>query len=198
MQSAERELKPLKVIEPNKSWNFLNLREIFQYKDLLYFMVLRDVTVLYKQTSLGVRWAVVNPFLTMIIFSVIFGNLAGVPSDGIPYPIFSYAALLPWTYFSQSFAASSNSLMQNSSIFTKVYFPRVMIPLSPILSKLADFAIAFSILILMMIYYGMYPGVNLVFLPLLIIILVVFSLGFGLLMSSMAVHYRDVRFALPF
>ncbi|HLT24161.1 MAG TPA: ABC transporter permease [Ignavibacteria bacterium] len=198
MQSAERELKPLKVIEPNKSWNFLNLREIFQYKDLLYFMVLRDVTVLYKQTILGVMWAVLNPFLTMIIFSVIFGNLAGVPSDGIPYPIFSYAALLPWTYFSQSFAASSNSLIQNSSIFTKVYFPRVMIPLTPILSKLVDFAIAFSILILMMIYYGMYPGVNLVFLPLLIIIMVVFSLGFGLLMSSMAVHYRDVRFALPF
>lgn len=186
------------VIEKKRGLKLLNIKELIRYKDLLYFLVKRDVIVLYKQTILGFLWAIINPVMQMIVFSFIFGNLAKIPSDGIPYPIFNYAAILPWTYFSQAMSGSTNSLIQNSSIFTKVYFPRVFIPLTPVLSKLVDFFISFIVIIVMMFYYGIYPNANMIFLPVLIILMILTATGIGMWLSSLAVYYRDVRFAMPF
>lgn len=185
------------IISSQRKWSSLNVREIIKHKDLFYFLVLRDISVLYKQTVLGFSWAVMNPVIHMLLFTVVFGKLANVSSDNIPYPIFSYAALLPWTYFSQSLIGASNSLVLASGVFTKVYFPRVLIPLTPIFSKLVDFAIAFSILIILMFYYGLTPGLSLLFLPGLIVLMILFAAGMGLLLSSLAVQYRDVKFAVP-
>jgi len=186
------------VIIENKKSGRISFSEFIRYKDLLYFMVLRDVTVMYKQSVLGFAWAFINPVFSMVVFSVVFGTLAKVPSENIPYPIFSYAALIPWTYFSSSLTASSNSLIGNASIFTKVYFPRIMIPLTPVLSKLVDFAISFLLLIGLMVYYHYYPTPKLFLLPLLIMILVFASTGMGTFLSSLALQYRDVRFAIGF
>jgi lipopolysaccharide transport system permease protein len=159
-------------------------------------MVLRDITVVYKQTILGFAWAILNPVFSMLVFTVVFGNLASVPSDGIPYPIFSFTALLPWTYFSASLSGATNSLVGSSGLFTKVYFPRIIIPLTPVLSKLADFFIAFSILVLLLIYYQVSPNINLIYLPLLIILMIMTSAGIGMWMSALAIQYRDVKFAI--
>jgi lipopolysaccharide transport system permease protein len=186
------------VIRPHQGWKLIDWAEIREYRDLLYFLVLRDVTVLYKQTVLGIAWAVLTPFFSMVVFSVIFGRLLGVASDGVPYPVFSFAALLPWTYFSQSLTASTNSLIQGSQIFTKVYFPRLFIPLVPIFSKLVDFGIAFLLLIGMMIWYRVVPGWNLVFLPLLILLMMLTTAGIGMGLSALAIQYRDVRHAMQF
>lgn len=186
------------IIEKRKGLGSLNFKELIAYKDLLYFMVLRDVTVIYKQSVLGIAWAFINPIFSILIFSVVFGKLAGVPSDGIPYPIFSCAALLPWTYFSSTLNASGNSLITNTSVFTKVYFPRLIIPLVPVLSKLVDFAISFILLIVLMFYYECYPTPKLFLLPLLIVIMVVTSAGLGAWLSSLAIQYRDVKFGLTF
>jgi lipopolysaccharide transport system permease protein len=185
-------------IKPQTGLVVVNLKEIIRYKDLLYFMVLRDVTVLYKQTILGFAWAVINPVFSMVVFTIVFGKLANVPSDGIPYPIFSYAALIPWTYFSGAMNASSTSLVSSSNIFTKVYFPRIIIPLTPVLSKLLDFIISFIILILMLFYYKFIPGVNIFYLPLLIIIMILTTSGVGMWLSALAIQYRDVKFAITF
>ena len=144
---------PVVVIESKSVWKLIDWRECLEYRDLLYFLVLRDVTVLYKQTVLGIMWAVLNPFFSMIAFTVIFGMLLKVPSDGKPYAVFSYAALLPWTYFSQSLTGATGSLIQGTGLFTKVYFPRVFIPLVPVFSKLVDFGIAFVLLIVLMIWF---------------------------------------------
>ncbi|MBK8551308.1 MAG: ABC transporter permease [Ignavibacteria bacterium] len=181
-----------------RKWRILDLKELIYYKDLFYFFVLRDITVMYKQTILGILWAVINPVFQMVIFSVIFGKLAQISSDGIPYPIFSFAAILPFNYFSQSLSGASNSLVGNSSVLTKVYFPRILIPLTPVFSKLADFAIAFLILIVMMIFYQITPTANLVFLPLLILLMILTSMGIGMWLSSLAIQYRDVKFAIGF
>lgn len=189
---------PHYVIEKQRGIKLLNIRELVRYKDLLYFLVKRDITVLYKQTVLGFLWAIINPVMQMLIFSFIFGNLVEMPSDGIPYPIFSYAAILPWTYFSQSLSGATNSLIQSAGIFTKVYFPRVFIPLTPVLSKLVDFAISFLVIIVMMIYFGITPNINLIFLPFLILLMILTASGIGMWLSSLAVQYRDVKFALPF
>jgi lipopolysaccharide transport system permease protein len=186
------------VIEKKKGLASFNLKEFFQYKDLLYFMVLRDITVIYKQSILGFAWAIINPVFSMLVFSVVFGKLAGVPSDGIPYPIFSYAALIPWTYFANTLNASGSSLITNSAVFTKVYFPRLIIPLTPVLSKLADFAISFAILVVLMFYYGYYPTLKLLLLPLLIIIMILATAGIGCWLSSLAIQYRDVKFGITF
>lgn len=185
------------IISSKKKWSLLDSKELIRHKDLFYFLVLRDISVLYKQTVLGFSWAVMNPVIHMLLFTVVFGKIANVSSDNIPYPLFSYAALLPWTYFSQSLIAASNSLVLASSIFTKVYFPRILIPLTPIFSKLVDFFIAFSILIILMFYYGITPGLSLFFLPLLILLMILTSAGIGMLLSSMAVQYRDIKFAVP-
>lgn len=186
-------------IESKKNkWQLLDLKELVYYKDLFYFFVLRDITVLYKQTILGLLWAIINPVFQMIIFSVIFGKLAEISSDGIPYPVFSYAAILPFNYFSQSLSGASNSLVGSTSVFTKVYFPRILIPLTPVFSKLADFFIAFLVLIAMMIYYQIIPTINLVFLPMLILLMILTSVGIGMWLSSLAIQYRDVKFAIGF
>ena len=161
-------------------------------------MVIRDVTVMYKQSVLGFAWAFINPVFSMVVFSIVFGKLANIQSDNIPYPIFSYAALIPWTYFSTALTASSNSLIGNSSIFTKVYFPRLIIPLTPILSKLADFSISFILLVALMIYYHYYPTLKIFLLPLVILIMMVTAIGLGTFFSALALQYRDIRFAITF
>ena len=189
---------PIVVIEAKPGWKFVDWRECLEYRDLLYFLVLRDVTVLYKQTVLGIAWAVLNPFFSMVVFTVIFGMLLKVPSDGKPYAIFSFAALLPWTYFSGALTGATGSLIAGTGIFTKVYFPRIFIPLVPVFSKLVDFAIAFVMLIAMMIWYHILPSWHVVFLPLLILLLMATSAGVGMFLSALAIQYRDIRHAMAF
>jgi lipopolysaccharide transport system permease protein len=186
------------IIEPRHGWTLIDWKEAFQYKDLLYLLVLRDLTVIYKQTVLGFSWAIIRPFFAMVVFSVVFGRLAKVPSDGIPYPIFSYAALLPWTYFSTALTASTQSLITQANVFTKVYFPRLFIPMTPTLSKLADFGIAFLLLAGMMVYYHVLPNRNIIFLPFLILVLIIAASGFGIWLSALAIQYRDVKHAIDF
>lgn len=186
------------IIKPRKGWAILNLKELVQYKDLFYFLILRDIKVLYKQTILGFLWAILNPFFNMIVFSVVFGSLAKVPSDGVPYSVFSFAALLPWTYFSQSLTGSTNSLVTSASMFTKVYFPRMIIPLTSVFAKLVDFMIAFVMLIAMMYYYGIVPNANALYIPVLVLIMILTAGGAGMWLSALAVQYRDVKFAMTF
>lgn len=185
------------IIEPRKQQT-LRLKELFRYKDLLYFMVLRDVTVQYKQSILGFAWAVINPFFSMVVFSIIFGKLANVPSNGIPYPIFSYVAMLPWSYFSGSLTGSTSSLISKANMLSKVYFPRIIIPLTPAFSKLVDFAVSFVILFFMMAYYRISPNVNMVFLPYLILLMFLTATGIGMWFSALAIQYRDIKFAMTF
>jgi lipopolysaccharide transport system permease protein len=190
---------PLKLrIEAAKKWQMLDFKELVYYKDLLYFFVLRDFTVQFKQTVLGILWAIMNPLFQMVVFSVIFGKLAEISSDGIPYPIFSFSAILPFNYFSQSLGAASNSLVGNANLLQKVYFPRILIPITPVLSKLVDFSVAFVILIVMMLFYQISPTMNVLFLPVLILIMILTALGVGMWMSSLAIQYRDVKFAMGF
>lgn len=189
---------PVVVIEPKAVWKLIDWHECLEYRDLLYFLVLRDVTVLYKQTVLGIAWAVLNPFFSMVVFTVIFGMLLKVPSDGKPYAVFSFAALLPWTYFSQSLTGATSSLIAGTGLFTKVYFPRVFIPLVPIFSKLVDFAIAFVFLIALMLWYRIVPSWNVLFLPLLIGLMMLTSAGIGMFLSALAIQYRDIRHAMGF
>lgn len=186
------------IIDSEKKWRYIDFKELIYYKDLFYFLVLRDITVLYKQTVLGILWAIVNPLFQMVLFSVIFGKLAEINSEGIPYPIFSFTAILPFNYFSQSLTGASASLIGNTSVLTKVYFPRILVPLTPVTSKLADFSIAFVILIIMMIAYQIVPSANIVFLPLLILLMILTSMGIGMWLSSLAIQYRDVKFAISF
>ncbi len=186
-------------IESHKNkWKLLDLKELVFYKDLFYYFILRDVTVLYKQTILGLLWAIINPVFQMIVFSIIFGKLAQIASNGIPYPVFSFAAILPFNYFSQSLVGSSTSLISSTSLLTKVYFPRILIPLTPVFSKLVDFSIAFLILIGMMIYYQIVPTANIFYLPLLMLLMILTSVGIGMWLSSLAIQYRDVKFAIGF
>jgi len=186
------------IIEPKSGWRFINFAELKEYRDLFYFLVWRDIKVLYKQTVLGFSWAIIRPVFSMIVFSVVFGRLAKVPSDNVPYPIFSYAALIPWTYFSQAMSRSTESLVSNMNMLTKVYFPRLVIPMTPVLAGLVDFAIAFSILALMMIWYAIAPTWNILFLPVLIVLMILTASGLGMWLSAMAIQYRDIRFAIQF
>jgi lipopolysaccharide transport system permease protein len=186
------------VIEPKPGWRLIDWRELRAYRDLFYFLVWRDVKVLYKQTILGFAWAIIRPVFSMVVFSVVFGNLASVPSDGVPYPIFSYAALVPWTYFSTALTESTNSLVTNARMLTKVYFPRLVIPMTPVLAKLIDFGIALLILVVLMIWYGIAPTWNALFLPVLIAVMVLTASGTGMWLSAMAIQFRDVRHAIQF
>jgi lipopolysaccharide transport system permease protein len=189
---------PQTIIQRRRGWQLIDWRELYRYRDLFYFLVWKDIKILYRQTILGFAWAIIRPVFSMIVFSVIFGNLAKMPSDGVPYPIFAFAALVPWTYFSTAMVSSSNSLIQNSNMLTKVYFPRLVIPMTPILSGLVDFAISFLILSLMMAWYGFMPTLNLVFLPLLLLLAILTATGIGMWLSAMAIQYRDIRHASPF
>lgn len=185
-------------IEPSRGWVSLKLRELWEYRELLYFLTWRDVKVRYKQTVLGAAWAIIQPFFTMVVFSLFFGNLAKIPSDGIPYPIFSYAALVPWTFFANGMSQSSNSLVGAANLIKKIYFPRLVIPISAVVSGVVDFALAFIVLLGMMLAYGIVPTVNVIFLPLLLLLAFVTALGVGMWLSAMNVQFRDVRYTVPF
>ena len=185
-------------IRPSKGWVSIKLDELWQYRELLYFLVWRDIKVRYKQTTLGATWAIIQPVFTMIVFSLFFGKLGKIPSDGIPYPIFSFTALVPWTFFSTGLTQASNSLVGSSSLITKVYFPRLIIPVATVLAGVVDFVLAFLILLGMMFYYGIHPGINIVWLPLFLLLSFVTALGVGLWLSALNVQYRDVRYIVPF
>ena len=190
--------KPLIAIEAGRGWAGLDLRDLWLHRDLFFFLIWRDVKVRYKQTVLGAAWAILQPFLTMVVFTLFFGRLAKVPSDGIPYPIFAYAGLLPWTFFSNAITASSNSLVGNASLITKVYFPRMVIPAAAVGAGLVDLAIAALILVVMMAYYGFGLGWSALMLIPLVLLTALLALGVGMWMSGLNVKYRDVRYALPF
>ena len=186
------------VIKPKSGWQLIDWKELIEYRDLFYFLVKRDVLAIYKQTVLGFTWAIIRPVFSMIVFSVIFGGLAKVPSDGIPYPIFSYTALIPWIYFASAMTASTQSLITGRNIFTKVYFPRLVVPLVPVLSKLVDFFISFVILFIMMIWYTIVPSINILFLPYLIVLMIMTASGIGMWLSAMAIQYRDIPQGINF
>jgi lipopolysaccharide transport system permease protein len=185
-------------IQPSKGWVSPRLRELWDYRELFYFLVWRDVKVRYKQTALGVTWAVIQPLFTVVIFSVFFGRLAKVPSDGIPYPLFSFAALVPWTFFAYGLNQSSNSLVGSANLITKVYFPRLAVPISSVVAGTVDLLLAFGVLLLMMWYYHVSPTWNIVFLPVFFFLTLTTSLGVGLWLSALNVKFRDVRLMLPF
>ena len=189
---------PVTVIRPSRGWISLNLRDLWEYRELLYFLTWRDVKVRYKQTVLGAAWAIIQPFFTMVVFSVFFGKLAKMPSDNIPYPIFSYAALVPWTFFANGLSQSSTSLVASANLIKKVYFPRLVVPVSSVISGAVDFVLAFVVLLGMMLFYGIVPTGNVVWLPLLLLLALVTSLGVGLWLTAMNVQFRDVRYAVPF
>jgi len=189
---------PTLILEPSRGFMRLKLRDIWEYRELLYFLVWRDVKVRYKQTALGAAWAILQPVMTMVVFSVFFGRLAKVPSDGIPYPVFAFAALLPWQLFAYALSESSNSLVSNQNLITKVYFPRLVIPMSAVLAGLVDFAVAFVILLGMMRYYGIVPTAAIALLPLFVLLAVATALAVGLWLSALNVKYRDVRYTIPF
>lgn len=193
-----RDSKKVLVIQPTHGWRRINLGEIWRYRELLYFLTWRDIKVRYKQTVLGAAWAIIQPFFTMVIFSIFFGRLAKIPSDGIPYPIFSYAALVPWTFFANGLRQSTDSLVTGANLIRKVYFPRMVMPISSILSGVVDFALAFIVLLGMMLFYGIIPTANVVWLPLLLLLALVTSLGVGLWLTAMNVQFRDVRHTVPF
>lgn len=197
LSQADKAL-PVFRIELSTGWASLKLGELWAYRELLYFLVWRDIKLRYKQTELGVAWAVVQPFLTMIIFSLFFGRLAKIPSDGIPYPIFAFTALVPWIFFANGLTQSSNSLVGNSNLITKVYFPRLMVPISAVLSGALDFALAFLVLIGMVFYYGIPITAAVFCLPLFLSLALITALGMGLWFSALNVKYRDVRFVVPF
>jgi lipopolysaccharide transport system permease protein len=186
------------VIQPKRGWVALGLQELWEYRELLYFLTWREVKVRYKQTALGAAWAIIQPLFTMLIFSLFFGRLAKMPSDGIPYPLFSLAGLVPWTFFTNGVTQSSNSLVGSSNLITKVYFPRLTIPLSAVLSGFVDFAIAFVLLLGMMIRYSVSPTSNLLWMPVFLLLAFVTALGAGLWLSALNVEYRDVRYVVPF
>lgn len=186
-------------IKPSKGWISLNLKSLFEYHELLFFLAWRDIQIRYKQTVLGASWAVIQPFMTMVVFSVFFGNLAKMPSDGVPYPIFAYAALVPWTFFANSLTQASNSLVGNSNLIKKVYFPRLIIPISAVMSGILDFMISFLVLVAMMVFYGIKPDFShLIWIPVFALLALTCALGIGLWFSAINAEYRDIRHAIPF
>jgi lipopolysaccharide transport system permease protein len=186
------------VIEPQKGWLPFNLKEVWKYRELFYFLTKRDIKVRYKQTVLGGLWAIIQPVFTMVVFTLFFGRLAKVPSDGIPYPIFVYAGLLPWTYFANALSASGNSLVGSANLITKVYFPRIIIPASASLAGLLDFFIAMLVLGVLMIYYQFLPGIGFLIFPILVALTFLCAVGVGFWLSALNVQYRDIRYAIPF
>jgi lipopolysaccharide transport system permease protein len=189
---------PVIRIEPSHGWVSLKLRELWEYRELLYFLTWRDIKVRYKQTALGAAWAIIQPFFTMVVFSLFFGRLAGIPSDGVPYPIFSFAALVPWTFFATGLNQSANSLVGSADLIKKVYFPRLAVPVATVFSGAVDFALAFIVLLGMMLYYSVIPTINTLWLPLFFLLALVTSLGVGLWLSALNVEFRDVRYTVPF
>jgi lipopolysaccharide transport system permease protein len=189
---------PTVVIEPTQGWAALGLRAVWEYRELLGFLVWRDLKVRYKQTLLGIAWIVLQPLVSMVVFSALFGQLLNVPSGGVPYPIFAYTALLPWNYFARSLTRSSTSLVGSAHLITKVYFPRLIIPISGVLSGLVDFGIAFLVLGGLMAYYGIGPTWAIVLLPAFLLLALLTALGFGMWLSALNVRYRDVNYLVPY
>jgi lipopolysaccharide transport system permease protein len=189
---------PIVIVKPSKGWISLKLDELWEYRELLYFLTWRDIKVRYKQTVLGAAWAIIQPFFTMVVFSLFFGKLAKVPSDGIPYPIFAYAALVPWTFFASGLNQSANSLVGDANLIKKVYFPRLAIPISIVIAGVVDFVLAFIVLLGMMLFYGIFPTLNIIWLPFLLLLTFVTSLGTGLWLAALNVQFRDVRYTVPF
>lgn len=186
------------VIKPARGIVGLNLKEVWHYRELIYFFTWRDIKVRYKQSVLGILWAILQPFLSMVVFTIFFGNLAKVPSDGIPYPIFSYAALVPWTFFAAALDKSARSMLTSGNMISKIYFPRIIVPLSSVLANLVDFLIAFVILIGMMFYYHIIPTINILWLPLFLLLSIFTALGVGLWLSALVVMYRDFGYIVGY
>src|ERR1700752_19983 len=184
---------PVVVLQPSKGLVQLKLGEVWAYRELLFFLIWRDVKVRYKQTVLGAAWAILQPVMTMVVFSVFFGRLAKIPSDGVPYPVFAFTALLPWQLFAYALSESSNSLVSNQNLITKVYFPRLVIPISAVLAGLVEFGISFIVLLILMRYYGIVPTAAIALLPLFVLLAIVTALALGLWLSALNVKYRDVR-----
>lgn len=198
MHTVRLPAEPLVVIQPTKRWSLLSFKDIWAYRELLFFLTWRDVKVRYKQTALGAAWAILQPLFMMIIFTIFFGRLAAVDSAGVPYPLFALAGLVPWTFFSNAITASGNSLVGSANLITKVYFPRLIVPAAAMLAGLVDFVLAFGLLCVLMVYYQAVPTIQILFLPVLVLLTALFSLGVGTWFSALNVKYRDVRFALPF
>lgn len=187
------------LIKPQQGWIPLNLRELWEYRELLFFFTWRDIKIRYKQTVLGASWAILQPVFTMVVFSIFFGRLAKMPSDGIPYPIFSYTGLLPWTFFAGSLANAANSLVRDANMIKKVYFPRLLSPVSTVFSSLVDFFLAFLVLVGMMFYYGLYPTATaLLWMPFFLLLALIIALGTGLWFAAWNAEYRDIRYIVPF
>src|SRR6476659_8271302 len=198
MHTVRLPAEPLVVIQPTKRWSLLSFKDIWAYRELLFFLTWRDVKVRYKQTALGAAWAILQPLFMMIIFTIFFGRLAAVDSAGVPYPLFALAGLVPWTFFSNAITASGNSLVGSANLITKVYFPRLIVPAAAMLAGLVDFVLAFLMLCLLMLGYRVHLTAQILFIPVLVLLTSLFSLGVGTWMSALNVKYRDVRFALPF
>jgi lipopolysaccharide transport system permease protein len=190
--------KKITIIEPRTGWQVVDLRELREYRDLFIFWVWRNVKARYAQSVLGIGWAVIQPVFAMLVFTVVFGNLARLDSDGVPYPIFSFAALVPWTYFANAFTDASNSLVTNTNMLAKIYFPRIVLPLTSVISKLIDFGISFIILLFLMIVFKATPTVGMLYLPVLVLIMMISAVGIGTIFAALAVHYRDVKHAINF
>ena len=199
VETLAREVpQPVVRISARRGWLQLDFRELWEYRELLYFFVWRDIKIRYKQTAIGAAWAVLQPFLTMVVFSLFFGALARIPSQGLPHPVFYYCALLPWMYFAGALQNATNAVVEHQRVITKVYFPRLVLPLAAVLSGLVDFAISFVVLLGMMLYYGLMPTRSALLLPVLLLLAVLTALGVGLWLSALNAIYRDVRYVLPF
>ncbi len=198
MKSALTDQMPVTVIKPKRGWQVIDFRELKEYRDLFYFLVWRDIKILYAQTILGFSWAVLNPAIHIIIFSVVFGKVAKVPTEGIPYVLFSSVAIIPWTYMSQAMTQSSQSLVQGQNMLGKIYFPRLIFPVTPVLARLVDFGISMLILLGVALYYKILPTWNLIFFPLFVLMMMSVSAGVGMWLSAMAIRFRDVKFAMTF
>jgi lipopolysaccharide transport system permease protein len=190
--------RPTLVIRPQTGWAPLGLRELWEARELVGFLAWRDLNVRYRQTVIGILWAIIQPLFTMIVFSIVFGNLAHLKSDGLPYPLFAYTALVPWQFFVYCVGQSGTALISNQNLITKVYFPRLAIPLGIVLAGLVDFVVASTVLAGLMVYYGVVPTVAIVLLPVFVLLAIVAGLGAGLLLSSLAVRYRDIQYVIPF
>lgn len=195
---SEAAAKQVTHIRPARGLRFLDLRELWEYRELLYFLTWRDIKVRYKQTAIGVLWAVLQPVAMMIVFTVFLGRLAGIPSDGAPYPLFAFAGLLTWTLFAKTISESTNSLVTDQRLITRVYFPRILVPSATTLSALADLLIGSLLLAGMMAYYGFAPKITILLVPIFIVLMVITALGMGFWLSALNLQYRDVRYALPF
>ncbi len=185
-------------ISPSQGWWDINLRELWEYRELLYFFIWRDIKVRYKQTVIGIGWAVIQPFFTMLVFTLFFGRLARIPSDGMPYPVFYYTGLVLWMYFANAIANVTNTIVEHQRVVTKVYFPRLILPLSATLSGLVDVGVSFAVLIVLLLFYGVLPSAAILFTPVFVLLTVATVLGAGLWLSALNAIYRDVRYVVPF